>query len=150
MEKKIIGYFLSRKYSEFTGQEVADVMLKYYEPKRKSLKVDFLGSGEIEHLNALLDAVESVVGMHFDDFNVKKKTDELVIARFLTIHFIYTRMSISLKNIGRIFGDRDHTTIMHARDMVDIWINHSEIYKRENRLINEIARHLEPSPSGQE
>jgi chromosomal replication initiation ATPase DnaA len=150
MEKKIIGYFLSRKYSEFTGQEVADVMLKYYEPKRKSLKVDFLGSGEIEQLNTLLDAVESVVGMHFDDFNVKSRKDELVIARFLTIHFIYTRMSLSLKNIGRIFGDRDHTTIMHARDMADTWITHSEIYKRENRLINDIARHLEPSPSGQE
>jgi chromosomal replication initiation ATPase DnaA len=150
MEKKIIGYFLSRKYSEFTGQEVADVMLKYYEPKRKSLKVDFLGSGEIEQLNTLLDAVESVVGMHFDDFNVKSRKDEFVIARFLTIHFIYTRMSLSLKNIGRIFGDRDHTTIMHARDMADTWISHSEIYKRENRLINDIARHLEPSPSGQE
>lgn len=150
MEKKVIGYFLSRRDSEFTGQEVADILLKYYEPNRKSLKVDFLGSSEIERLNAILDAVESVIGMHFDDFNVKSRKDELVMARFYTIHFIYTRMSMSLKTIGIIMGGRDHSTIIHARDMVETWLNHKEIYKRENRLINEITRHLEPSPSGQE
>jgi chromosomal replication initiation ATPase DnaA len=39
---------------------------------------------------------------------------EIVVARMLSQYFIKKYTSLSLKNIGLIFGGRDHSTIIHA------------------------------------
>ncbi len=48
----------------------------------------------------------------------KKKNKEIVEPRQLCIYLINDMLDIPLTAIGAIFGGRDHTTIMHARDKI--------------------------------
>ena len=48
----------------------------------------------------------------------KKKNKEIVEPRQLCIYLINDMLDIPLAAIGSIFGGRDHTTVMHARDKI--------------------------------
>ena len=48
----------------------------------------------------------------------KKKNKEIVEPRQLCIYLINDMLDMPLTAIGAIFGGRDHTTIMHARDKI--------------------------------
>ena len=48
----------------------------------------------------------------------KKKNKEIVEPRQVCIYLINDMLDIPLTAIGSIFGGRDHTTIMHARDKI--------------------------------
>lgn len=53
-----------------------------------------------------------------EDLIGKKKTKEIVEPRQLCIYLITDMLALPLATIGNIFGGRDHTTVMHARDKV--------------------------------
>ena len=50
----------------------------------------------------------------------KKKNKEIVEPRQVCIYLINDMLDIPLTAIGTIFGGRDHTTIMHARDKISV------------------------------
>ena len=49
----------------------------------------------------------------------KKRVKSLVTARHIAMYFLRTELGISLTDIGRYFGDRDHTTVMHAVEKIE-------------------------------
>ena len=53
-----------------------------------------------------------------DDLIGKKKNKELVEARHIAMYLMTEMLTLPLKAIGNLFGGRDHTTVIHARDMV--------------------------------
>lgn len=53
-----------------------------------------------------------------DDLVGKKKIKEIVEARHICIYLMTEMLTLPLKAIGNIFGGRDHTTVIHARDAV--------------------------------
>jgi len=53
-----------------------------------------------------------------EDLIGKKKNKEIVEPRQLCVYLINDMLDIPLTAIGAIFGGRDHTTIMHARDKI--------------------------------
>lgn len=53
-----------------------------------------------------------------DDLVGKKKNKELVEARHIAMYLMTELLTLPLKAIGNLFGGRDHTTVIHARDMV--------------------------------
>lgn len=58
----------------------------------------------------------------------KKKSKEIVEPRMIAIYLIDDILDIPLVSIGKIFGGRDHTTIMHSRDKI------SDQIKKDNKL----------------
>ena len=48
----------------------------------------------------------------------KKKTAEIVKARQIAMHLCRKHTKTSLKGIGEAFGGRDHSTVIHALDIV--------------------------------
>ena len=58
----------------------------------------------------------------------KKKTKNIVEPRMIAIYLIIDLLSMPLVTIGQIFGGRDHTTVIHARDKI------SEEMKTNTRL----------------
>ena len=48
----------------------------------------------------------------------KKKSKEIVEPRMIAIYLISELIDIPLISIGKYFGGRDHTTIIHARDKI--------------------------------
>ncbi|MCM1306152.1 MAG: chromosomal replication initiator protein DnaA [Bacteroides sp.] len=53
-----------------------------------------------------------------DDIFSKKRTKNLVEPRMIAIYLITDLLSLPLVQIGEIFGGRDYTTIIHARDKI--------------------------------
>lgn len=52
------------------------------------------------------------------DMFSKKKTKNIVEPRMIAIYLITEMLPMPLVSIGEIFGGRDHTTIIHARDKI--------------------------------
>ncbi len=68
------------------------------------------------------DQIISTVCRYFDitkeDIVGKKKSKDVVEPRMIAIYLISEILEIPLVSIGKIFGGRDHTTIMHSRDKI--------------------------------
>ena len=99
--------------------------------------------GETERAN--LDA-EKIMNTVCDFFKVsredligKKKNKEIVEPRQLCVYLINDMLNIPLTAIGDIFGGRDHTTIMHARDKIS---NQIKVNPHIKTLVNDIKSRL--------
>ena len=53
----------------------------------------------------------------------------------IAIYLISELLNLPLVNIGKIFGGRDHTTIMHSRDKID---GELKTNKKTETIIKEI------------
>jgi chromosomal replication initiator protein len=66
----------------------------------------------------ILDATAEVFGHPVEDLCGKSRSRPLVTARQVAMYVFRELTDFSYPAIGRIFGDRDHTTVMHAVDKV--------------------------------
>ena len=89
------------------------------------------------------DDIIKTVCDYFDitkqDIIGKKKSKEIVEPRMIAIYLINELLEIPLVSIGKIFGGRDHTTIMHSRDKISDEIKTSN---KTKMLISEIKKML--------
>lgn len=69
----------------------------------------------------------------------KKKSKDVVEPRMIAIYLISDILEIPLVSIGKIFGGRDHTTIMHSRDKISDQMKTSH---KTQTLVNEIRKML--------
>ena len=66
----------------------------------------------------VIDTVCKYFNISKSDIVGKKKNKEIVEPRMICIYLICELLDLPLVAIGKKFGDRDHTTIMHARDKI--------------------------------
>lgn len=81
------------------------------EPEKESLSAD-----------RIIQTVCQFFKISKEELIGKKKNKEIVEPRQLCIYLINDMLDIPLAAIGAIFGGRDHTTIMHARDKISTQI----------------------------
>lgn len=100
--------FLSRLYNSAPSTELVQEALKDYSDKtEESVSADIITDCVCRYFNVSKD---ELVG--------KKKNKEIVEPRQICIYLITDMLALPLATIGAMFGGRDHTTIMHARDKV--------------------------------
>lgn len=111
-----------------TMDEVKDIFSNQQEEIKNSLSPDKIISVVCDYFN-----------VSYQDLIGKKKSKEIVEPRMISIYLISELLNLPLVNIGKIFGGRDHTTIMHSRDKItqDLKIN-----KKTQTLVNEIKNML--------
>ncbi len=63
----------------------------------------------------VLKIVAREFDMHVDDLTGPKRTQEYCIARFVAVGILTEMTKMSLPAMGRRFGGRDHSTIIHAQ-----------------------------------
>ncbi len=89
------------------------------------------------------DQIISAVCEYFqiskDDIVGKKKSKEIVEPRMIAIYMISEMLELPLVSIGKIFGGRDHTTIMHARDKISVEMKSN---RKTQTFVNEIKKML--------
>ena len=66
----------------------------------------------------ILRAASEYFGIPQSDIISKKRTKDVVEARMIAIYIIYEMLSLPLVTIGKIFGGRDYSTIIHSRDKI--------------------------------
>lgn len=111
-----------------TMDEVKDIFSNQQEEIKNSLSPDEIISVVCDYFN-----------VSYQDLIGKKKSKEIVEPRMISIYLISELLNLPLVNIGKIFGGRDHTTIMHSRDKItqDLKTN-----KKTQTLVNEIKNML--------
>ena len=91
-----------------TMEEAKEVFTK--EPKEE-IKNDL-------NVDKIISTVCDYFNIGYQDIIGKKKKKEVVEPRMIAIYLISELLNLPLVNIGKIFGGRDHTTIMHSRDKI--------------------------------
>ena len=87
----------------------------------------------------IIDAVCKYFDITRQDITGKKKSKEVVEPRMIAIYLISEILEMPLVSIGKIFGGRDHTTIMHSRDKISDELKTSH---KINSFISEIKKML--------
>lgn len=110
-------------YSELLGKEKATL-----EDVEEALK------DHVDHNKAdltadrIIDCVCKYFSVSKEDLIGKKKNKEIVEPRQICMYIICEMLDLPLTSIGEIFGGRDHTTVIHAREKV------SQNVKENNRI----------------
>lgn len=68
----------------------------------------------------------------------KRRQKELVSARHMAMYLLKQDLGLSYVEIGRWFSNRDHTSVMHAKDKVQELIEKNELTKREYQQIKNL------------
>ena len=94
-----------------TMEDAREALKDIEEPEKESLDAERIVQTVCQFFKI---SKEELVG--------KKKNKEIVEPRQLCIYLINDMLDMPLTAIGAIFGGRDHTTIMHARDKISTQI----------------------------
>lgn len=87
----------------------------------------------------IIEGVCKYFGVEKADVLGKKKSKDVVEPRMIAIYLISDILEIPLVSIGKLFGGRDHTTIMHSRDKIADQMKTSH---KMQMLISEIRKML--------
>ena len=87
----------------------------------------------------IIEAVCNYFNISKNDITGKKKNKEIVEPRMIAIYLINEMLEMPLVSIGKLFGGRDHTTIMHARDKIG---TEAKSNKKTQTIISEIKKVL--------
>ncbi len=109
-------------------------------PIARELLADILTNEQEESVS--VGTIKKVVGKHFnirlEDFNAKRKTQSIAWPRQIAMFLTTELTDLSLPEIGREFN-RDHSTVVHARDVVKEKINTDPFFTAEiNQIIADI------------
>lgn len=106
----------------------------------KEILADILVANKDTSVN--VNAIKKVVGKHFsikiEDFNSKRKTQSVAWPRQIAMFLTTDLTDLSLPEIGREFN-RDHSTVVHARDTVKEKLASDPFFAAEmNKIILDI------------
>lgn len=67
--------------------------------------------------------IKKIIGDFFDttyeDVTIKSRKREIVYVRQMMMYFLAKYTQLTLVTIGKMFGGKDHTTVMHSLQVID-------------------------------
>ena len=99
-------------YASLTCKKVATM-----EDVKEALKDHDFSDKQNLTADRIIDCVCKYFSIKRDDLLGKKKTKEIAEPRQICMYIICSLLDLPLLSIGRLF-DRDHTTVIHARDKI--------------------------------
>jgi hypothetical protein len=111
---------LSPEYGEFEGFIIKSSGLgrAFYKWRNFEFDASRLPSGD-PVISAILNAVCNITGISSVDVMGPRRLESFVWPRWLVFHLALTLTTRSSLAIGRAFGDRDHTSVLHGRERVN-------------------------------
>lgn len=119
--------FLTRNYStsirallgaikrvKFYGEFVKQTNSKYTLAVLNSIFKDIAQNKENITPESVIEHVAKYYKISRKEILGKSRNKDIVLARHIAIFIIRTQLEISLEQIGKIFGNRDHSTIINA------------------------------------
>lgn len=109
-------------------------------PIARELLADVLNNEQESTVS--VNVIKKIVGKHYnirmEDFNAKRKTQSIAWPRQIAMFLTTELTDLSLPEIGREFN-RDHSTVVHARDLVKEKVNTDPFFTAEiNQIIADI------------
>ena len=125
---KVVFYSSLLGRSHASIEDAHEALKDYEETERTDLTADKI-------INTVCDFFK----VSREDLVGKKKNKEIVEPRQMCVYLINEMLNIPLTAIGALFGGRDHTTIMHARDKIG---NQVKVNPHVRTLVNDIKSRL--------
>ena len=79
--------------------------------------------------------VASAFGVSIDGLVSKRRTKELTVPRQVAMYLIRQLLDVPLVEIGRLFGGRDHSTVIHSIQKVEADLRENEQFRTRVELI---------------
>ncbi len=100
-------------YSTLLGKEEASL-----DDLKEALK-DHVSSNRVSLTSdRIIDCVCKYFSISKDDLVGKKRNKEIVEPRQICMYIIYEMLDLPLTSIAQLFGKKDHTTVIHAREKI--------------------------------
>lgn len=144
IEKEVIEYIATNVKSNIRALEGAYTTILAYAKLNKISNVDLSNAEEAlkdviypdKPVNITPSYIIEIVADHFglkaEALTSKKKTAEIALPRQIAMYLCCELTDVSLKDIGKYLGGKDHTTVMHGRDKI------AEMIKKDSELNNKI------------
>ena len=87
----------------------------------------------------ILNIVAAYYNLSISQITGKIKTGQIVNARHISIYLIRNLLDVSLKQIGEVFSNRDHTTIMHSIHKVEEMLKND---KQTKIVVDELKKRI--------
>lgn len=110
-------------YATLTGKNKATL-----DDVNEALKDSISSNKQSLNADRIIDSVCKYFSITKEDITGKKKNKEIVEPRQICMFLICEMLDLPLISIGQLFGGRDHTTVMHAREKI------SQEVKNNNRI----------------
>jgi chromosomal replication initiator protein len=102
---------------------------------------DLVKADEPVDQNRIIKVCAEHFGVSLNEITNGGRTKQLALARQVAMYILRTTLSLSLKEIGALFGDKDHTTVMHAIKRVsELMIKDPAFAARLEKLTKGISR----------
>ena len=89
----------------------------------------------------MLTEMASYFGLTVDSLRGKSRQRELVTSRQISMYLFRELTDLSYPSIARLFGGRDHTTVIHAFDKIErLMSERKQIYDQVNDLRERLTR----------
>ena len=88
----------------------------------------------------IIEVVAQQYNLAPEDVTGKKRNREIAMPRQIAMYICREMTSLSTTNIGRAFGDRDHTTVMHGCDKISELIREDFSFKKRVEEIMELVK----------
>lgn len=121
-------------FATLMGKKTADM-----DDAKEAFKEEIVEHQDKATPENIIKIVCDYFGISENEITGKKKSKEIVEPRMIAIYLIDDILDIPLVTIGKLFGGRDHTTIMHSRDKI------GEQIKKDNKLsaiINDLKQKI--------
>ncbi len=80
-------------------------------------------------------------GFTVEEITSKSRQRPLVTARQVGMYVVRELTDLSYPNIGRVFGDRDHTTVMHAVEKIGALMQErKQIFHQVQALVQDVRK----------
>ncbi len=121
-------------FSSFSGKDISMELVS------EALKVRINQEKKRVSIENIQKIVSSYYGIKTNDMKSKKRSREIVFPRQIAMYISRELTSTSLPGIGKEFGNRDHTTVLHAWEKISSQIKKdSEFEKIINALSSEAS-----------
>jgi chromosomal replication initiator protein len=123
-------------YSSITGRPIdlamaQEVLEKIFAIKERRITID-----------AIQKAVAKAFGVRVSDLKGKKRVRSISLPRQVAMYIARNHTKASLPEIGRQFGGKDHTTVIHSYNKIEKLVKTDKDLERQ---IREILKQLESS-----
>ncbi|HDA6798348.1 TPA: chromosomal replication initiator protein DnaA [Staphylococcus aureus] len=90
--------------------------------------------------------IQKIVGQYYnvriEDFSAKKRTKSIAYPRQIAMYLSRELTDFSLPKIGKEFGGRDHTTVIHAHEKISKDLKEDPIFKQEVENLEKEIRNV--------
>ena len=89
--------------------------------------------------SSILSTTASTFGFTVDELKGVSRKRPLVVARQVAMYVVRELTDLSYPAIGKAFGDKDHTTVMHSVEKIETLMSHNrEVYNQVSEILSRV------------